>query len=96
MKEYSVLLFINFMKNMKLCIILVLLFFDCHSALEYFDSENPFDLEQLTPINLIEGFYNNEDIISLDCTYSLASILFYNQTKDPLSHLRCKYVVLVL
>ena len=75
---------------MKLCIILVLLFLDCHSALEYFDSENPFGLEQLTPINLIEGFYNNEDIISLDCTYSLASILFYNQTKDPLSHLRCK------
>ena len=80
---------------MKLCIILVLLFFDCHSALEYFDSENPFDLEQLTPINLMEGFYNNEDIISLDCSYNLASILFYNQTKDPLSHLKCKLTMII-
>ena len=80
--------------KMKLWIILVL-FLDYHSALDYFDSENPFDIEQLTPINLIEGFYN-EVGISLDCSYSLASILYYNQTKDPLSHLKCKYVLTII
>ena len=74
---------------MKLWVILVL-FFDYHSALDYFDSENPFDLEELTPINLIEGFFNEVDS-SLDCYGSLATILYYNQTNDPLSHIKCKH-----